>query len=82
MIRVELLSKADCPLCEKAKAVLEAVRREHPFELVERDIAADPDLYDRYRIDIPVVRVAGVDAFKHRVDARAFAARLRDAEKP
>jgi hypothetical protein len=43
--------------------VLDAVRQEIPFELVEIDITGDPDLEGRYRARIPVVLVDGEEAF-------------------
>jgi glutaredoxin len=76
-MKVEIYSKADCSLCDEAKAVVLAVRQRLAFELVELDITADPDLYQRYRYDIPVIKVNGKFAFRHRVDERTFEARLR-----
>ena len=76
MIRVEIYSKSDCPLCDEAKAVLLEVRRDVEFELVEVDITLDPALFERYRCDIPVVFVNAKKAFKHRLEARAGRERL------
>jgi glutaredoxin len=76
-MKVEIYSKAECSLCDTAKAVLERVRKRVPFELVEVDITADPALFERYRYDIPVVFVDGQKAFKHRLEERVVEARLR-----
>jgi len=76
-MKVEIYSKADCSLCETAKAVLARVRTRVPFELVEVDITTDPALFERYRYDIPVVFVDGQKAFKHRLEEGAVEARLR-----
>jgi thiol-disulfide isomerase/thioredoxin len=75
-MQVEIYSKADCPLCDEAKAVLEKVRREIPFELIEVDILQDPKLFEQFKLDVPVVYVDGRKAFKHRVDERELARRL------
>lgn len=74
---VEIYSKADCCLCEEAKAVLERVRRQIPFDLREVDITGDPALYERFREEIPVVFVNGRKAFKYRVDERLLRQRLQ-----
>jgi glutaredoxin len=74
---VEIYSKADCPLCDEAKDVIVSVRQRVPFELKVVDIEADPELFARYRYDIPVVFIDGSKAFKHHVDVTAFEARLR-----
>jgi glutaredoxin len=68
-VRVELYSKPGCSLCDKALAVLASVRGRVPFELVVVDISLSPSLYAAYRLDIPVVTVAGTRAFSLRVDA-------------
>ena len=60
---VELVSAQGCHLCDSARRVLEDVRLEIPFELVEIDITGDPDLEARYRERIPVVLVDGEEAF-------------------
>jgi glutaredoxin len=77
--RVEIYTKADCCLCAEAKAVLERVRADVPFDLVEIDVAADPALLARYGTEIPVVFVAGRKAFKYHVDERELRRRLRGA---
>jgi hypothetical protein len=68
MVAVELYGKSDCCLCDDAKEVLRRVQVDVPFELREIDITADPKLTARYGEQIPVVRVAGLVAFKYRVD--------------
>ena len=76
-MKVEVYSKAECSLCDEAKRVLEDIRRRVPFDLVEVDIESDPNLYQQYRYDIPVVFIDGQKAFKHRLDPRAVEKRLR-----
>jgi len=73
---VEIYSKRDCCLCDQAKAVLDRVRAEVPFELVEVDIEGDAELMERYRTEIPVVFVGGRKAFKYRVDEAELRRRL------
>ncbi|HYO78105.1 MAG TPA: 4a-hydroxytetrahydrobiopterin dehydratase [Thermoanaerobaculia bacterium] len=68
---VTLYTRADCPLCEKAK---EALRTSGvAIELTEVDIDADPELRARYTNDVPVIYVNGAEAFRHRVDPKLFA---------
>jgi glutaredoxin len=73
---VEIYSKRDCCLCDQAKAVLDRVRAEVPFELVEVDIEGNPELMARFRTEIPVVFVGGRKAFKYRVDETELRRRL------
>ena len=69
MTEVILYGKAGCHLCEEARAELESVRSRRPFELREVDVALDPVLHARYGERIPVVSVAGEEAFEYHVDA-------------
>jgi Glutaredoxin-like domain (DUF836) len=76
VITVVLYGKGDCHLCDEARAVLERVRAETPFELVERDIAADDALHRRYLERIPVVEIDGEEAFEFFVDEAELRRRL------
>ena len=69
MTEVVLYGKAGCHLCEEARAEIEAVRARRPFELTEVDVSLDPVLHARYGERIPVVAVAGIEAFEFPVDA-------------
>jgi glutaredoxin len=73
---VTLYGRPGCHLCDDAREVLERVRSEVPFELVERDIEADDDLLRRYLERIPVVALDGRELFDYFVDERAFRAAL------
>jgi glutaredoxin len=68
MKTITLYTKPDCHLCHEAERALRALQEEIPFELVLADITHDPRLFERYRYDIPVVAVEGVELCRHRVD--------------
>jgi glutaredoxin len=76
MVTVEIYSKADCCLCDDAKAVLHKVRAEIPFDLREIDIETDPELLRKYGQQIPVVFIGGFKAFKFRVDEAVLRQKL------
>lgn len=77
---VTLYTRLGCHLCDDAKAVLDAVRAEQPFELAVVDIDQEPALRARYTNDVPVIAVDGRTAFKYRLTADALLARLRRDE--
>jgi len=57
-VRLTLYSKPGCHLCEEAKAKVERMRaRGFDLTVEERDISADPDLFERYRNVIPVIEL-------------------------
>ena len=76
MKTVTLYGRPGCHLCDDARVVLERVRREVDFELVERDIEADESLLRAYLERIPVVTIDGVEAFELFVDESALERRL------
>ena len=76
MTRVVLYAARGCHLCDAARRVLEQVRADTPFEFEEVDIAGDPELEARYRERIPVVEVAGSEAFTYFVHPDGLRRRL------
>ena len=76
---ITLYTSPGCHLCEQARGVLLRVRRDHPFELLERDITAEEGLHRAYLERIPVVALDGEELFEYFVDEpelRAHLARL------
>ena len=71
----------DCHLCESARRVIDAVRAEIEFELVETDISGDDELEARYRERIPVVLVNGEEAFTYFVHPDAAPRKAMAAHK-
>jgi glutaredoxin len=73
---VTLVTRPGCHLCDAARDVVTSVVREMPdARLVERSIADDPELYDRFVEEIPVVLINDRVHNIWRVDAD----RLRNA---
>jgi glutaredoxin len=60
-------TKSGCPLCDKAKAVLDR----NGLRYEERDILEDPELYARYRYRVPVLHEAGRDLIEGVFDPEA-----------
>jgi Glutaredoxin-like domain (DUF836) len=60
--------------------VLDDVRAERPFELVEVDIGGEPELEARYREWLPVVEIDGERAFTYHVHRDALLRRLEAAQ--
>jgi glutaredoxin len=79
---VTLYGKPDCHLCDDARAVLEHVRRDRAFELVERDITTDDALHRAYLERIPVVVIDGEEAFELFVDEAELRRRLGRVDRP
>ena len=76
MSTVVVYKAEGCHLCERALEVVDAVKRDVPFELTVVDIGGDPELEARYREHLPVVEIDGEQAFTYFVTAAALRARL------
>lgn len=76
-LRIELLSRPGCHLCEVAHRDLLELSREFPLRVVEVDISKDLDLLRRYRNHIPVGLLEGEELFRHRVNSAELRERLR-----
>jgi glutaredoxin len=77
-VEVTLYSKPGCHLCEEMKSEIARANCAETFDLKEVNIESDAELFARYRHDIPVLNINGVDVFKHRLRAPDFRAYLTD----
>lgn len=75
-MKVTLYTRAGCCLCDDAKRVLDAARRQAVFDYDEIDIDTDEALRREYNDDIPVISIDGRRAFKYRVELREFLRKL------
>ena len=64
---ITLYTKLGCHLCEVVEATIAAVGRKKKFILVRRDISEDLADYEKYKHDVPVVLVDGVEIARHRM---------------
>jgi glutaredoxin-like protein DUF836 len=71
---------AGCHLCERALAQVRRLQAELGFELRAVAIDGDAELEARYRESIPVVEIAGRQAFTYYVHEDAFRRRLAAAQ--
>ena len=83
-VEVTLYTRADCPLCEKAKASIRAAESLYRLNIALRevDIDGDAELRARFTNDVPVVYVGGSEAFRHRVEPRELADVVRGGARP
>ncbi len=75
-IKLQLYTKSDCPLCDKAKAALEKVSEKYPIQVEEVDITKNLGLFTKYKDLIPVLEMEGKRLFVHRIDGSALKRKL------
>ena len=79
---VIIYTRPGCHLCDEAKQTIEAAKCPEEYTLEEINIESDSELLRRYQYDIPVIMVDGAEAFRHRLTAEEFRARLKSGGKP
>lgn len=56
---IELLGTAICHLCENAESLLKDFCLRYPYQYQKIDIVDDEELYQQYKLTIPVIRFKG-----------------------
>ena len=69
---VIIYSRPGCHLCDEAKIVIRNSGCGDRFTLEEVNIESDEELLRKYKYDIPVLMIDGVEAFRHRVNVDEF----------
>ena len=75
-IKLQLYTKADCPLCDEAKAALQSLAAQLPIQIEEIDITANLGLFTKYKELIPVLELEGKRLFVHRIHVKALKRKL------
>jgi len=80
-VDVTIYSRPDCHLCDEAKVAIQAADCAGEYTLNQVNIEEDPTLLERYKNDIPVIIINGVEAFRHRLRSDEFRQRILDARQ-
>jgi len=78
-LEVTLYTRPGCHLCEEAKSLIEPLLAEFGARLREVNIDTDPELQERYNVDVPVIFLGSRKVAKHRVDPVQFKRLLVEA---
>jgi len=73
---VILYSRPGCHLCDEMKEEIAKANCAELYTLKEINIENDPVLLARYKFDIPVLLIDGVEMFRHRLRAKEFRTKL------
>ena len=74
---VIIYSRPGCHLCDEAKAAIISAGCSDQFTLEEVNIESDKELLNKYKYDIPVIAIDGVETFIHRVNPSEFRTRIK-----
>jgi glutaredoxin len=59
VIRLKLMSRPDCPLCDEMRKEVDALLADRPHEWEVVDVDSDPELLRRFGDSVPVLFVNG-----------------------
>ena len=80
-MHIRLYTKTNCPLCDKAKAILAELQADYRFTMEEIDIYEDEALLEKYQLMIPVVELDGEEIGYGMMKKETIRKRLRQAQK-
>jgi glutaredoxin len=69
---VIIYSRPGCHLCDEAKAAIKSSGCDDQFTLEEINIESDDELLRKYKHDIPVITIDGLETFIHRLTPQEF----------
>jgi hypothetical protein len=80
-IRLTLITRRDCHLCEEMAAIIVQVAPSYDAVVETQDVDADAELRALYSDQVPVLLIDGRKAFKYRLTAAELHRRLRAASR-
>ncbi|SEA42573.1 Glutaredoxin-like domain [Thalassobacillus cyri] len=78
MKEIILYSKENCCLCDDAKELLEMLKKDYNFTVLEKDIYRDDALLERYQFEIPVVKIDNEELNCEQIDIFSLRERLQE----
>ena len=81
LLEVTLYTRPGCRLCDEAKSQIAPLLAEVGGRLREVNIDSDPELRERYNLDVPVIFLGGRKVAKHRIDSAQFRRQLQEARR-
>jgi len=70
-------TKPACPLCEEAEELLEKAGDHFAFSVRRIDITRDPDTYEKFKHQIPVLRIGDRYDLSGKIDGKELGQKIR-----
>ena len=78
---VIIYSRPGCHLCDEAKTAIQNSGCSDQFTLEEVNIESDDELLRKYKYDIPVIMIDGIECFIHRLTPQDFRRKIFSYKK-
>jgi thiol-disulfide isomerase/thioredoxin len=66
-VSVKFYTKPKCSLCDDVRILLSQLKKENPLNIKEVNILDDPNLYEKYKYEIPVLLFPDGSELKGRI---------------
>ena len=80
-IIIEILTKNDCCLCDDIKEIVNRVLPDYPVKLVITDIESDPELCEKFKERIPVLKINVIESFVYKANETTLRHKLDRLKK-
>jgi len=77
-LSIKFYTKPKCSLCDEGRTLLTQLKKAYPLTVEEINILDDPDLYERYKYEIPVLLFPDRSQFEGRIDGKKLKAKLEE----
>jgi len=64
---IKFYTKPRCSLCDEVRILLSQLTKENPLDIEEVNILDDPNLYEKYKYEIPVLLFPDGSALQGRI---------------
>jgi glutaredoxin len=81
-IQIHVYGKPGCSLCDDALELLDDTCTRFQFEVVRHNILEDPVVFEKYRYDVPVLVIDGIERLRTRFDSQELAVALTLSQVP
>jgi glutaredoxin len=75
-LSIKFYTKPKCSLCDEVRLFLNRLKKDFPMEIKEVNILDDPDLYERYKYEIPVLLFPDKFQVSGRIDQKQLKEKL------
>ena len=75
-LSIKFYTKPKCSLCDEVRILLNRLRKEYSLEVEELNILDDPDLYERYKYEIPVLSFPDLSQLQRKIDRKQVKEKL------
>jgi thiol-disulfide isomerase/thioredoxin len=76
-LSIKFYTKPKCSLCDDVRTLLNQLRDETPLEIEEVNILDDPNLYERYKYEIPVLLFPEGSELKGKIEGKELRKKLK-----